>query len=253
MNFLLNVLREIGEALFMMFGALGQVRTAWVNRQKIIAHVLEIGNASLPMVVILSVFIGGVLALQTGYALSSTGLQSRLGVIVGLSMSRELAPVMMGVLLAGRVGAAFAAELASMSVYQEIDALRTMNINPIRFLVMPRLVAIVLCMPVLVIVADFVGWFGGGVVSAVNHKINVPFNSYFQNLQQGVEVEDVTHGLWKSMIFGLIIAVVCCYKGMTTKGGPREIGYTVTKAVVGAIVLITIFDYFLTRILISAT
>src|SRR5262245_38138230 len=159
MNFLLNILREIGEALYLTFDAVGQARAAWGHRQKVIAQIIEVGNASLPMVVILSVFIGGVLSLQTGYALASTGLQSRLGVIVGLSMARELAPVMMAVLLAGRVGSAFAAELASMSVYQEIDALRTMNINPVRFLVMPRLVAMVLAMPVLVIVADFVGWF----------------------------------------------------------------------------------------------
>lgn len=250
MNWIVNVLRELGEALYLLFGAIGQLRFAPRNRDKVVVQILDIGNASLPMVVILSVFIGGVLSLQTGYALSSTGLQSRLGVIVGLSMSRELGPVMMAVLLAGRVGSAFAAELASMSVYQEIDALKTMNINPIRFLVMPRMLALVIVMPVLVIVADFVGWVGGGLVAAVNYQINVPFNMYFQNLQQGVELDDVTHGLWKSMLFGLIIATVCCYKGITTKGGPREIGYTVTKAVVGSIVMITIFDYFVTRILI---
>src|ERR1051326_755837 len=104
MNWLSNVLREIGEAIFLMFDAIGQIRHVLGNRDKVIAHVLEIGNASLPMVVILSVFIGGVLSLQTGYALASTGLQSRLGIIVGLSMSRELGPVMMAVLLAGRVG-----------------------------------------------------------------------------------------------------------------------------------------------------
>ncbi|MSR64977.1 MAG: ABC transporter permease [Verrucomicrobiae bacterium] len=250
MNWLGNVLREIGEAVFLMFSSFGQIRYAPQNRDKIIGHILDIGNASLPMVVILSVFIGGVLSLQTGYALASTGLQSRLGTIVGLSMARELGPMMMAVLLAGRVGSAIAAELASMSVYQEIDALKTMNINPIRFLVMPRMLALVLAMPVLVIVADFVGWVGGGLVAAVNYQINVPFNSYFQNLQMGVQLEDVTHGLWKSMLFGLIIATVCCFKGITTKGGPREIGHTVTKAVVGSIVLITIFDYFVTRILI---
>ena len=250
MTWLINMLREIGEALFLMFDAIGQLRAFWPNRQKVVAQVIEIGNASLPMVVILSVFIGGVLSLQTGHALSSTGLQSRLGVIVGLSMARELAPVMISILIAGRVGSAIAAELGSMSVYQEIDALRTMNIDPVRFLVMPRIVAMVLCMPVLVIVSDFVGWLGGGLVAAVNHQINVAFQSYLQNLRQGVEVSDVMHGLWKSMLFGLIIATVCCYKGITARGGPREIGSTVTKAVVGSIVLITIFDYFVTRILI---
>ncbi len=250
MIWIIEILREIGEALLLVVEAFGQARSLFTNRDKIVAQILEIGNASLPMVVILSVFIGGVLSLQIGYALSSTGLQSRLGVIVGLSMSRELAPVMMAVLLAGRVGSAFAAELGSMSVYQEIDALRTMNINPVRFLVMPRMLAMVVAMPVLVIVSDFVGWVGGGLVAAVNYQINVPFNSYLQNLQQGVELEDVTHGLWKSMLFGLIIATVCCYKGISAKGGPREIGFNVTKAVVGSIVLITIFDYFVTRVLI---
>ena len=104
MNWLGNVLREIGEAVFLMFNAIGQIRYAARNRDKVIAHVLEIGNASLPMVVILSVFIGGVLSLQTGYALASTGLQSRLGVIVGLSVARELGPVMMAVLLVFRIG-----------------------------------------------------------------------------------------------------------------------------------------------------
>lgn len=248
MSTILNILREIGEALFMMFKALGQLRALFANLDKVIAQVLVIGNASLPMVVILSVFIGGVLSLQTGYALSETGLQSRLGVIVGLSMARELGPVMIAVLMAGRVGSAFAAELGSMSVYQEIDALRTMNINPIRFLVMPRMLAMVLCMPVLVVIADFVGWLGGGLVATVNYKINVSFQSYFQNLRQGVLVEDMTHGLWKAMVFGFIIAIVCCYKGISARGGPQEIGVTVTKAVVGSIVLIILFDYFLTRL-----
>lgn len=250
MSTVLNLLREIGEALFMMLRALGYVRVLFANLDKVIGQILQIGNASVPMIVILSVFIGGVLSLQTGYALSETGLQSRLGVIVGLSMARELAPVMISVLMAGRIGAAFAAELGSMSVYNEIDALRTMNIDPVRFLVMPRLVAMVVCMPVLVIISDFVGWVGGGLVAAVNYRINVSFQAYFQSLQSGVEFGDVTHGLWKSMVFGFIIAVTCCYKGITARGGPHEIGFTVTKAVVGSIIIIIIFDYCITRILI---
>jgi phospholipid/cholesterol/gamma-HCH transport system permease protein len=249
MNWIINILREVGEALFLMVQSIAELRSIWPNRHKIVTQVIEIGNASLPMVVVLSVFMGGVLSLQTGHALASTGLQSRLGVIVGLSMARELAPVMISILVAGRVGSAIAAELSSMSVYQEIDALRTMQINPVSFLVMPRTLALVFSMPVLVIVSDFIGWLGGGLVAAVNRQINVPFRSYFQTLEQGVEWTDVTHGLWKSMLFGLIIATVCCYKGIAARGGPREIGSTVTKSVVGSIVLITIFDYLVTRML----
>src|ERR1051325_5934321 len=123
MNWIINILREVGEALFLMVQSIAELRSIWPNRHKIVTQVIEIGNASLPMVVVLSVFMGGVLSLQTGHALASTGLQSRLGVIVGLSMARELAPVMISILIARRVGSAIAAGVGSMSVYPENEAL----------------------------------------------------------------------------------------------------------------------------------
>ena len=203
--------QNIGEMVVLFWHTLRALPNLARQRRKVFEQLFEIGNASLLMACILSLFIGGVIALQTGHILANKGLASSIGGLVGLAVCKELAPVMMAVLIAGRVGSAMAAEIGSMRVYQEIDALRTMNINPIRFLVMPRMLALVLAMPVLVIVADFVGWVGGGLVAAVNYQINVPFNSYFQNLQSGVRLEDVTHGLWKSMLFGLIIATVCCF------------------------------------------
>jgi len=203
------------------------------------------------MVCILSFFIGGVLSLQIGPVMADHGLMSYLGGIVGYAHARELAPVMMAILIAGRIGSAMAAEIGSMSVYQEIDALRTMNINPIHYLVLPRLVAIALALPMLVVFAILVGWFGGAVVAEANNHIAIPFQAFYSDLRDIVEVRDVVNGVFKSFCFALIIGVVSCHQGLTTIGGPRGIGRSVTKAVVNSIVLIVIFDYFLTRILLK--
>src|SRR5205807_10636005 len=134
------------------------------HRQKVYDQLFEIGNASLLMVCILSFFIGGVIALQTGPLLVERGLASAVGGVVGISVCKELAPVMMSILIAGRIGSAMGAEIGSMTVYQEIDALRTMNISPVHYLVLPRLVAIAAALPILVIFAILVGWLGGGFV-----------------------------------------------------------------------------------------
>jgi phospholipid/cholesterol/gamma-HCH transport system permease protein len=169
--------------------------------------------------------------------------------VVGYSICRELAPVFMSILIAGRIGSAMAAEIGSMRVYQEIDALRTMNISPIHYLVLPRLVGIAIALPLLVTFAILVGWLGGGFVSVINTRIALSFPAFFAALRDTVEVKDVANGVFKSFIFALIIATVSCHQGLITRGGPRGIGRSVTKAVVNSIVLIVISDYFLTRIL----
>ena len=221
----------------------------WRQRQKVFDQFFEIGNASLLMVCILSFFIGGVLALLTGPVLVERGLSNSVGGLVGISMCKELGPVMMSILIAGRIGSAMAAEIGSMRVYQEIDALRTMNIDPIHYLVLPRLVAITVGLPLLVIFSILVGWSGGALVSAGNNKIGVSFQSFFVNLREVVAFSDVANGLFKSFVFAMVIGVVSCHQGLQTIGGPRGIGRSVTKAVVNCIVLIVILDYFLTRIL----
>ena len=142
----------------------GSLPRLWRERQKVFDQFFEIGNASLLMVCILSFFIGGVIALLTGPVLVERGLASSVGGLVGISMCKELAPVMMSILIAGRIGSAMAAEIGSMRVYQEIDALRTMNINPIHYLVLPRLTAIAVALPLLVIFSILVGWGGGALV-----------------------------------------------------------------------------------------
>jgi phospholipid/cholesterol/gamma-HCH transport system permease protein len=240
---------NIGEIVLLFWRTLLSLPLAWRQRQKVFDQFFEIGNASLLMVCILSFFIGGVLSLQIGPFMAEHGFTSYLGGIVGYAHARELAPVMMAILIAGRIGSAMAAEIGSMRVYQEIDALRTMNINPVHYLVLPRLLAIAVALPLLVVFAILVGWLGGAVVAETNSRIEIPFQSFWANLRDVVAVKDVVNGVFKSFCFALIIGVVSCHQGLATIGGPRGIGRSVTKAVVNSIVLIVIFDYLLTRVL----
>ena len=219
----------------------------WRQRRKVFDQFFEIGNASLLMVCVLSFFIGGVIALNFGPALVERSFTNAVGGVVGLAIAKELAPVMMAILIAGRIGSAMAAEIGSMSVYQEIDALRTMNINPIHYLVLPRILAIAVALPLLVIFSVLVGWFGGATVANFNHLMDIPYQVFLANLKDMVGLKDVVNGVFKSFCFALIVGTVSCHQGLTTIGGPRGIGRSVTKAVVNSIVLIVVFDYLLTR------
>src|SRR6195256_298377 len=165
--------QNIGEMVVLFWRTLLALPLAWRHRYKIYDQLFEIGNASLLMVCILSFFIGGVIALQTGPLLVERGLATAVGGVVGVSICKELAPVMMSILIAGRIGSAMAAEIGSMTVYQEIDALRTMNISPIHYLVLPRIVSIACALPLLVIFSILVGWLGGALVSVGNVQIAI--------------------------------------------------------------------------------
>jgi phospholipid/cholesterol/gamma-HCH transport system permease protein len=241
--------RDIGQMLILYCDTLRALPRLWWHRRKFFEQLFEIGNASLFMSCVLSLFIGGVLALQTGPVMVERGLSSVIGGIVGISMCKELGPVMMSVLIAGRIGCAMAAEIGSMTVNQEIDALRTMNINPVHYLVLPRLTAISCALPMLVIFSIMVGWGGGALVAVFNKQIGITFTAYFNNLRDVVEVQDVLNGLFKSFAFAMVIGVVSCHQGLRTIGGPRGVGRSVTKAVVNSIITILILDYFLTQIL----
>src|SRR5438034_2683118 len=174
---------NIGEMLLLLWRTIRSLPLIVRQRQKVYDQLFEIGNASLLMACVLALFIGGVIALQTGPVLTQRGLSSAIGGLVGLSVCKELAPVMMAVLIAGRIGSAMAAEIGSMRVYQEIDALRTMNINPIHYLVLPRIVAISISLPVLVLFAILVGWLGGAAVAVFNQKISITFQAFFSTLR----------------------------------------------------------------------
>jgi phospholipid/cholesterol/gamma-HCH transport system permease protein len=243
--------QNIGEMVLLFWRSLLALPLTWRQRRKLFEQFYEVGNASLLMVCVLSFFIGAVIALQSGPVLVERGLAAAVGGIVGITICKDLAPVMMAILIAGRNGSAMAAEIGSMRVYQEIDALRTMNINPIHYLVLPRIVAITISLPILVLFAVLVGWIGGGMVAVFNEKIAITWQTFFTNLRLTVDVGDLANGLIKSFCFAVTIGLVSCQQGLATIGGPRGIGRSVTKAVVNSIVLILILDYFLTSLLLA--
>ncbi len=249
MKQLRSICDTVGSTLQLMLKAVGYMGTLPLQFGRFIEQCYLVGYTTLPIVAILSFFIGAVLALQAGYSMSGFGAKEFIGSLVGLSMARELGPMMVSILLAGRVGSAISAELASMKVYQEIDALETMNIPPARMLVMPRLAAVIVMMPVLTIIANIVGWFGGALVSSHVKFIDLDSQTYFAALRQFVKFKDVINGLFKAEVFGFVVVLVCCSIGLKTRGGPREIGAAVTRAVVSSLILILLLDYVLTQVL----
>lgn len=249
MRQLTSILEGFGSTLQLFLQSVRYAGTLPRQFGRFIEQCHMIGYSTLPIVAILSFFIGSVLALQAGYSMQNFGAKQFIGSLVGLSMARELGPVMVAILLAGRVGSAITAELASMKVYQEVDALVTMNIPPARMLVMPRLAATLVMVPVLAIVANLVGWFGGAVISNYVHFIAIGPESYFAALRQFMAFKDVLNGLIKAEVFGFVVVLVCCNIGLRTHGGPREIGASVTRAVVVSLILILVLDYFVTKAL----
>ena len=224
-------------------------REAPRNLQSIMTQMMIIGYETLPVASVMAFFVGMVLALQTGIELNKYGSQNIIGAIVGHSMVRELGPVMTSFLVAGRAGSAMTAELGVMTVYEEIDALRTLDINPVRYLAMPRFIACLLCLPALVIFTDCIGIIGGGIVSHFHPKIFVSYMTYYDSLTDALKLREIGNGLIKSVVFGGIIALVSCYVGFKTTGGARGIGQSTTRSVVLSFMLILVADFFLTRIL----
>ena len=243
------ILEGFGSVWLLLVRSLSYVPSLPRQWARVIEQCYLIGYTTLPIVTILSFFIGSVLALQAGYSMQNFGSQQFIGSLVGLSMARELGPVMVAIMIAGRVGSAIAAELASMKVDQEIDALETMDIPPARMLVLPRLAAALVMVPVLALIGDLVGWFGGALVSKYTSIISIEPEAYFAVLRRYTHFKDVVNGLLKAEVFGFVVVLVCCNIGLNTRGGPREIGASVTRAVVTSLILILVVDYFLTQVL----
>ncbi len=241
--------RIVGEVLILLWQTIRSFREAPRNLPSIVTQMGIIGYQTLPVASVMAFFVGMVVALQTGVELSKYGTQDIIGSIVGLSMVRELGPVMTSYLVAGRVGSAMAAEIGVMKVYEEIDALQTLDIDPIRYLAMPRLIAALVCLPVLTIYADVVGITGGAIMSHLHPRVFVSYSTYTDSLRMALRFNEIAAGMIKSFVFGGIIAVICCYVGFKTSGGARGIGIATTRSVVLSFMLILVADYFLTRIL----
>jgi phospholipid/cholesterol/gamma-HCH transport system permease protein len=207
---------------------------------------MEMGYFSLPVVALTAVFTGMVLALQSYTGFSRYSAQSAIPNIVVLSITRELGPVLAGLMVAGRIGAAMAAELGTMRVTDQIDALQTLSTDPMKYLVAPRLLAGVIALPLLVVVADILGVLGGFIVSTASLGFNA--TTYLTNTMNFMRTEDVVSGLVKAAVFGFIIALMGCYQGYNSRGGAQGVGAATTNAVVSASILILALDYILTEL-----
>jgi phospholipid/cholesterol/gamma-HCH transport system permease protein len=210
---------------------------------------VDIGYFSLPVVALTAVFTGMVLALQSYTGFARFAAQSAVANLVVLSMTRELGPVLAGLIVAGRVGAAMAAELGTMRVTDQIDALTTLSTNPMKYLVAPRLLAGTIALPLLVVIADVLGVMGGFIVSVL--KLGFNQNVYLTNTMNFVQTDDVISGLAKAAMFGFIIALMGCYQGYNSRGGAQGVGAATTAAVVSASILILASDYVLTEMFFS--
>lgn len=207
-----------------------------------------LGFNSLPIVLLTSFFTGGVLALQTYNGFDNDAIaSSQLGSVVALSMLRELGPVLASLMVAGRVGAAMAAEIGTMRVTEQIDALVTLATNPMKYLVVPRVLACLTMMPLLVVIANCVGIFGGSVVA--QNILNLNGHLFFDSVFNAIASDDITLGLVKACVFGTIIGIMGCYHGYNSKGGAEGVGRATTVAVVYASVAILISDYFITAVM----
>jgi phospholipid/cholesterol/gamma-HCH transport system permease protein len=204
------------------------------------------GVESLPIVSLVALFIGIILALQTAYQLQRLGSEMYIANIVALSLVRELGPVITALVVAGRVGAAIAAELGSMQVTEQIDALETLAANPIQYLVVPRFVALSVMLPLLTLYADIIGIIGGYLICVL--KLGVSASMYFHLTFDALLYKDLFTGLFKALIFGMIIAFVCCYEGFNVEGGAEGVGKATTHAVVASFILIIMADCFITAL-----
>lgn len=254
------ILQPIGRTFLLFLGATGRLSlfamTAIIHSVRpplyprlIGRQMIEIGYYSLPVVGLTAIFTGMVLALQSYTGFARFSAESAVPNVVIVSITRELGPVLAALMVAGRVGAAMAAEIGTMRVTEQIDALDTLATNPYKYLVAPRLIAGLTMLPLLVLVADIIGVFGGYVVSV--YKLGFNPATYMKNTLDFVEFQDVFSGLVKAAVFGFVITLMGCYHGYNSKGGAQGVGAATTNAVVSASILILCFNYFITELFFS--
>lgn len=255
-----NIVATIGRVFMLFLASVGRLslfiwnalssgfRPPYYPRQ-IGRMMMEIGYYSLPVIGLTAIFTGAVLALQSYSGFSRFSAESSIPIVVVLSITRELGPVLAGLMVAGRIGAAFAAEIGTMRVTEQIDALVTLSTNPFQYLIFPRLLAGALMLPCLVFVADIIGVFGGYMVST--HALGFAPGPYINNTWDFLEFHDVFSGLVKASAFGFIVALMGCYHGYHSKGGAQGVGAATTNAVVSASILIFLSNYMLTEVFFS--
>lgn len=240
-----EVFTEIGRGWLLFQNSLARLRKKPFYKQEFFAQMDYIGVSSLPIIVLTGLFTGMVLAIETAYSLEMFGVKAYIGKGVAIAQVRELGPVIGALMVNGRVGAGMAAELASMVITEQVEAMRAIGVDPLKKLVLPRLLAGMLSMPLLTIITDIAGIVGGGIITVLALRLSGAF--YFSSALNILDYHDIIIGLTKPFFFGLIISGVSCYVGMNAYGGPQGVGRATTKAVVIASILILFADFLLTK------
>ncbi|NWF55466.1 MAG: ABC transporter permease [Syntrophaceae bacterium] len=243
----LTFLEESGKVMLLFLKTVAFIFRPPFDLRNLFKQVEYLGIKSIPVVLITGAFTGMVLALQSYTGFKRFNAEAFVATVVALSMTRELGPVLCGLMVSGRVGSAMAAELGTMQVTEQIDALYTLAINPVQYLVVPRFLASLIVMPILTTFADIIGIMGGYLVSVILLGSNPTV--YIRRTYDYLDLEDVYIGLLKACIFGMIIATIGCYQGMNTRGGAEGVGRATTSAVVISSLLILIANYFVTALL----
>lgn len=242
----ISIFNQIADILFFLSRVLLNTITPPIFLKKIIKQLLSIGFYSIPIVSFTALFAGMVLALQSYSGFSRFSAESAIASVVVISIVRELAPVFTGLMVAGRIGASICAEIGTMKVSEQIDALKVMGINPLKYLIVPNVLASVIALPLLVILADIVGVFGGFIVATGKLEFN-PIN-YIEKTFQYLQSSDITLGITKAIVFGIIVSVIGSYYGYYTKNGAEGVGRSTTNAVVISSIMILFFNYVITEL-----
>jgi len=216
------------------------------RRRQIFEQMSKIGVDSLPIVSLISFFTGMVLALQSAYQMQKFSAEMYIASLVAFSMTRELGPVLTALIVAGRVGASITAEVGTMKVTEQIDALETLATNPIKYLVVPRFLALMIMLPLLTLYADIIGIMGGYIIGV--YKLGISHAMYMKNTWHPLKYKDLFTGLVKSYFFAIIVCIVACYEGMTAEGGAEGVGRSTTSSVVVSFILIIAWDCFFTAL-----
>jgi phospholipid/cholesterol/gamma-HCH transport system permease protein len=247
----MHLTQALGSAALMLKSVVFWLFRSRLEVQETIKQCVTIGVDSITVTALTSFFTGMVLALQTGN--SSQNLFNEplyIGTMVAFTMLKELGPVLTSVVVAGRAGAVVTAEIGTMAVTEQIDALYTLGTNPTRYLLVPRYIAFMIMLPLLTVFADFLGVAGGALVSVV--RLDIPTSVYMNDIYTYVEIGDFMHGFLKTFFFAFMIATVSCFKGLNTKGGAEGVGKSTTEAVVTSMVLVMVLDYFISAVLVAA-
>ena len=240
-------IRYTGSVTLLFFDIIKRMLRPPFRLKQVFKQIIKIGNESLPIVSMISLFTGMVLALQSAYQMQKMGAEMYIASLVSLSMIRELGPVLTALIVAGRCGAAITAEIGSMTVTEQVDAMETMATNPVNYLVVPRFWAMIISVPLLTIYSSFIGMFGGFLVG--HYKLGISTHMYHTMTYEPLVHKDIYSGLLKSLVFAILICVIACYEGLNSKGGAEGVGKATTSSVVRSFILVIASDCIITALL----